>query len=409
MYLLNHCAVLRAESFDSISVFSSGQALRIGIVAGEASGDILGASLIRALREKHDEIIIEGIGGPLMIAAGCHSFFSQDRLAVMGLIEPLKRLRELLGIRRFLREHFIENPPDVFIGIDSPDFNLSLEKSLHDAGIKTVHYVSPSVWAWRQGRLKKIACSVDLVLTLFPFEEKFYREHSAQYPKLKAVFVGHPLADSISMTADSLGARMQLSVVGEGQVVALLPGSRAGEVARMGRLFLDVARWCLSRKNEIFFVIPAANIAREKQLRDMLTDYPDVPVRLFIGQSHACMAASDAVLIASGTTTLEAMLLKKPMVVAYKMAALSYAIISRLLKVPFVALPNLLANKKLVPEFLQDEATVENLGNALMSLLEDKQHAEWLQSCFEDLHLELKRDASVAAAAAILELIEYAD
>lgn len=381
------------------------QMLRVGIVAGEASGDILGASLIRALREKHGDVIVEGIGGPLMLAEGCHSFFPQDRLAVMGLIEPLKRLRELLGIRRFLREHFRANPPDVFVGIDSPDFNLSLEKSLRDARIRTVHYVSPSVWAWRQGRLKKIARSVDLVLTLFPFEEKFYAAHASRFPGLKAVCVGHPLADSIPMTTDTVAVRRQLSIVEDSQVVALLPGSRAGEVARMGRLFLDTARWCLRRNNRLLFVMPAANPARERQLRDMLVDYPDVLLRLFSGQSHQCMAASNAVLMASGTTTLEAMLLKKPMVVAYKMAAVSYAIISRLLKVPFVALPNLLAGEKLVPEFLQDEATIENLGNALLSALENNQHTEKLCNRFAELHVELKRNASMSAAEAILELV----
>jgi lipid-A-disaccharide synthase len=384
----------------------TGKAIRIGIVAGEASGDILGAGLIRALRQHCSDIVIEGIGGPLMIAEGCQSFFAQDRLAVMGLIEPLKRLSELLHIRRFLREHFIANPPDVFIGIDSPDFNLSLEQSLHDAGIKTVHYVSPSVWAWRQGRLKKIARAVDLVLTLFPFEEKFYRDHSVDYPLLRAVCVGHPLADSIPMETDTIAARAQLSFTVCSQAVALLPGSRAGEVARMGRLFLEVARWCARKHKNLCFVMPAANSAREKQLRDMLVDYPDVPVRLVSGQSQLCMAASDAVLMASGTTTLEAMLLKKPMVVAYKMAAMSYAIISRLLKVPYVSLPNLLANEKLVPELLQDDATVENLGNALLATLNDPQRTQLLKNRFTELHEDIRRNASESAATAIVQLLE---
>ena len=381
--------------------------LRIGIVAGEASGDILGASLIRALRAQcQGNIVIEGIGGPLMVVEGCQSFFAQDRLAVMGLIEPLKRLPELLSIRRFLREHFIANPPDVFIGIDSPDFNLSLEQSLHNVGIKTVHYVSPSVWAWRQGRLKKIARAVDLVLTLFPFEKKFYREHSTEYPSLRVVCVGHPLADSIPIETDTAAARAQLSFAIDAQVIALLPGSRAGEVARMGRLFLDVARWCVQKKKNISFVMPAANSAREKQLKDLLINYSDVPVTLISGQSQLCMAASDVVLMASGTTTLEAMLLKKPMIVAYKMTAMSYAIISRLLKVPYVSLPNLLANEKLVPELLQDDATVENLGNALLLLLNDSQHMQNLKNRFVLLHQDIKRNASESAAKAILQLLE---
>lgn len=383
---------------------SASAVLRVGIVAGEASGDILGAGLIRALRQHCGPVVVEGIGGPLMIAEGCQSFFPQDRLAVMGLLEPLMRLPELLRIRRFLREHFIANPPDVFIGIDSPDFNLSLEQSLHDAGIKTVHYVSPSVWAWRQGRLKKIAAAVDLVLTLFPFEEKFYRDHAARYPSVKAICVGHPLADSIPMETDTEMARKALSFTVCSQAVALLPGSRSGEVARMGRLFLDVARWCIHKRGNLCFVMPAANAAREKQLRDMLVDYPDVPVRLVKGNSQQCMAASDVVLMASGTTTLEAMLLKKPMVVAYRMSALSFAIISRLLRVPYVALPNLLANEKLVPELLQDEATVENLGREVLAWLDDPAKSGLLASRFAELHRDIRRDASQSAARAVLAL-----
>jgi lipid-A-disaccharide synthase len=387
-------------------MMSSRKALRIGIVAGEASGDILGAGLIRAFQQAGYTLDVEGIGGPLMIAAGCNSFYSQDRLAVMGLVEPLKRLPELLRMRRFLREHFTQNTPDVFIGIDSPDFNLSLEQSLHEQGIKTVHYVSPSVWAWRQGRLKKIARAADLVLTLFPFEENFYREHAAAYPHLRAVCVGHPLADSIAIQSDSAKARHILALDTTEKVVALLPGSRSGEVARMGRLFLEVANWCTKKQEKFLFVMPAANAAREKQLQQMLTDYPGLPVRLISGQSLLCMEASDAVLMASGTTTLEAMLLKKPMVVAYKMARLSYAIISRLLKVPFIALPNLLANEMLVPELLQDEATVENLGNALLSIMQDVDRVKYLQCRFTELHRELQRNANHAAATAVLSLLE---
>lgn len=387
-------------------MMSSRKTLRIGIVAGEASGDILGAGLISALQQEGYELDVTGIGGPLMIAAGCRSFFAQDRLAVMGLIEPLKRLPELLRIRRFLREHFTKNPPDIFIGIDSPDFNLSLEQSLHQRGIKTVHYVSPSVWAWRQGRLKKIACATDLVLTLFPFEEKFYRENVAEYPALRAVCVGHPLADSIALEPDTAKARHVLALGTTGNVIALLPGSRSGEVARMGRLFLDVARWCTNKNADLSFVMPAANVARESQLQAMLADYPGLPVRLVSGQSHICMEASDVVLMASGTATLEAMLLKKPMVVAYKMASLSYAVISRLLKAPFVALPNLLADEKLVPEFLQDEATVENLGNSLLSMVNNAGRLEELRRRFSGLHCELQRDANRAAATAVLSLLE---
>lgn len=378
---------------------------RVGIVAGEASGDILGAGLIRALREHYPDLQVEGIGGPLMLAEGCHSFFPQDHLAVMGLIEPLKRLPELLRIRRFLREYFLANPPDVFIGIDSPDFNMSLEQSLRTAGVKTVHYVSPSVWAWRQGRLKKIARATDLVLTLFPFEERFYRDHASRYPSLRAVCVGHPLADSIPMGSDNQQARAALSIPSSATVIALLPGSRAGEVERMGRLFLDAARCCTQQEKTLSFVMPAANAARREQLQAMLADYSDLTVQLVDGQSQLCMAASDAVLMASGTTTLEAMLLKRPMVVAYKMARLSFAIISRLLKVPYVSLPNLLANKPLVPEFLQEQATAENLSNALLEILNAPNKVAAMQQSFAEIHADIRRDASRAAARAILELL----
>ena len=384
----------------------SKKTFRVGIVAGEASGDILGAGLIRALREHYPALQVEGIGGPLMEAEGCRSFFPQDRLAVMGLIEPLKRLPELLKIRRYLREYFLANPPDVFVGIDSPDFNLSLEESLRTTGIKTVHYVSPSVWAWRQGRIKKIARAADVVLTLFPFEEKFYQEREDIYPTLRAICVGHPLADSIPMHSDSAAARTALATPLASTVVALLPGSRAGEVERMGRLFFDVARWCVAQKKDLSFVVPAANADRKAQLKAILADYPDLPVHLIDGQSQLCMAASDAVLMASGTTALEAMLLKKPMVVAYKMARLSYAIISRLLKVPYVSLPNLLANKKLVPEFLQKAATVENLGNALLTWLNNSEQVSELQQQFTVIHRDIQRDASHCAAQAIVDLQE---
>ena len=269
-----------------------------------------------------------------------------------------------------------------------------------------MHYVSPSVWAWRQGRLKKIARAVDLVLTLFPFEEAFYRKREAEYPGLRAICVGHPLADSIPMETDTVAARAQLSFTVCSQAVALLPGSRAGEVQRMGKLFLDVARWCARKHKNLCFVMPAANPAREKQLRDLLVNYPDVPVRLVSGESKLCMAASDVVLMASGTTTLEAMLLKKPMVVAYKMSAFSYAMISRLLKVPYVSLPNLLADECLVPELMQDNATVENLGNALLAALTDISRTEVLKARFAELHQDLRRNASESAAKAILELLQ---
>jgi lipid-A-disaccharide synthase len=374
--------------------------IHIGIVVGEASGDILGAALIVELRKLYPNAEFSGIGGPRMLALGFHSYFPQDRLAVMGLIEPLKRLPELLRIRKFLREHFIANPPAVFIGVDSPDFTISLEGSLKERGIKTVHYVSPSVWAWRQKRVFKIAKSVDLMLTLLPFEAAFYEKHN-----VPVEFVGHHLADEIPLEVDKYQARRELGIPEHARVVALLPGSRASEVERMGSLFMHSAIFCLEQDPELLFYIPAANSDRYRQLHHQLNDYVDFPLQLFNGNSHRVMAAADVLLLASGTVTLEALLLKKPMVVVYKMAPLTYKILSWLVKTPFISLPNLLANRLLVPELLQDNATPEKLSAAIMYYFENPEEAQALSDTFADMHATLKRDASVRAAAAIAKLI----
>jgi lipid-A-disaccharide synthase len=378
--------------------------IHIGIVVGEASGDILGAALMIELRKHFPAAEFSGIGGPRMLAQGFHSYFPKDRLAVMGLIEPLKRLPELLRIRKFLRKHFIANKPAVFIGIDSPDFTISLERSLKEQGVKTVHYVSPSVWAWRQKRVLKIAKSVDLMLTLLPFEAKFYEEH-----QVPVEFVGHHLADAMPLEVDKVVARKALGLPEEGRVVALLPGSRASEVERMGALFMHAAVFCLEQDPSLRFIIPAANPERYRQLHIQLTDYVDFPIELFNGHSHEVMAAADVVLVASGTVTLEALLLKKPMVVAYKMAALSFKILSWLVKTPFVSLPNLLAQKMLVPELLQDKATPEALSAAIMNYFENPDEAHSLSLHFADMHRELKRGASTRAADAIAHLINRQD
>lgn len=374
--------------------------IHIGIVVGEASGDILGAALISELRKLYPNAEFSGIGGPRMLELGFHSFFPQDRLAVMGLIEPLKRLPELLRIRKFLREHFIANPPAVFIGIDSPDFTISLEQSLKEKGIKTVHYVSPSVWAWRQKRVFKIAKSVDLMLTLLPFEAAFYEKHN-----VPVEFVGHHLADEIPEHVDKFQARRELGIPEHARVVALLPGSRASEVERMGSLFMHAAVFCLEQDPELLFYIPAANSDRYRQLHMQLNDYVDFSLTLFNGNSHKVMAAADVVLLASGTVTLEALLLKKPMVVAYKMAPLTFRILSWLVKTPYVSLPNLLAGKLLVPELLQDQATPEKLSAAVMSYFENPEETQQLINTFAEMHGNLKRNASVRAAAAIAKLI----
>jgi lipid-A-disaccharide synthase len=374
--------------------------IHIGIVVGEASGDILGAALMSQLRNHFPDAEFSGIGGPRMLELGFHSYFPQDRLAVMGLVEPLKRLPELLRIRKFLREHFIASPPAVFIGIDSPDFTISLEGSLKASGIKTVHYVSPSVWAWRQKRVFKIARSCDLMLTLLPFEAAFYEKHN-----VPVEFVGHHLADEIPVEVDKYQARRELGIPEHARVVALLPGSRASEVERMGTLFMHAAVFCLEQDPGLLFYIPAANSDRYRQLHLQLNEYVDFQVQLINGHSHKVMAAADVVLLASGTVTLEAMLLKKPMVVAYKMAPLTFKILSWLVKTPFISLPNLLANKLLVPELLQNDATPEKLSAAVMHYFENPEEAQALSKTFADMHGILKRNASERAAAAIAKLI----
>ena len=378
--------------------------LRVGMLAGEASGDILGAGLIAALQKRFDRVEVVGIAGPKMQALGAESLFPMERLSVMGLVEPLKRLPELLKIRRTLRLHFLDNPPDVFIGIDSPDFNLGLEEALKAAGIPTVHYVSPSVWAWRQGRIKKIARAVDHMLTLLPFEADFYREH-----EVPVTFVGHPLADDIPLEVDVVAARKRLGLSPADEVVALLPGSRGGEVRLLGPLFLQAANWCHQRRPDLKFVLPAANAERRQQIESQLSAMAgaeSLPVTVLDGDSQTALAAADSVLIASGTATLETMLMGKPMVVAYKMAALSYAIFSRMLHTPWVSLPNLLAQKELVPEILQDDATPEALGAAILRYFDDPLLQDQLRREFSELHQQLRRDASEKAADAVCCLLE---
>lgn len=372
--------------------------LRIGILAGEASGDILGAALLRALKEKFDYVEAVGIAGPLLQAEGCQSLFHMERLAVMGILEPLKRLPELLSIRKSLCEYFTAEPPDVFVGIDSPDFNLHLEYLLKKQGIPTVHMVSPSVWAWRKGRIKKIRASVDLMLTLFPFEASFYQREG-----VPVEFVGHPLAEQYGETQDICGAREQLGLPAQGTILGLLPGSRAGEVKLLAPVFLATARKYLEFEPDCQFVIAAANDSRYRQLEEIISDFEELPLTLISGQSQRVMTASDGLLMASGTATLEALLLKKPMVVAYKMALLSYAIISRMLTVEYVALPNLLAQRKLVPEFIQSAVEPSALALALLEQLTDTGKRMDLQSEFSIIHNQLRCNFGTRAAGVICE------
>jgi lipid-A-disaccharide synthase len=369
------------------------------MVAGEASGDMLGADLIRALKKKFPKAIFEGIGGPKMQAEGFQSLFQMDRLSVMGFVEPLKRLPELLSMRRTVIKRYLENKPAAFIGIDSPDFNANIEFKLHQAGVKTVHYVSPSVWAWRQGRIKKIKKSVDLMLCLLPFEAEFYEQH-----QVPVRFVGHPLAGQLASQPDTQAARQQLSLDSDRPVLCIMPGSRAGEVDMMSEVFLDTAQSLVASVAGLQLVIPAANNARYAQLREILATRPELEISLILQQSHTAMAASDAVLLASGTTALEAMLLKKPMVVSYKLGALTYKLVSPFIKTPFVSIPNLLANKMLVPELIQDQAKASHLATAVLNAL-DKAKRPALVACFDELHQQLAVESGVIAASAIAKVV----
>ena len=370
------------------------------MVAGEASGDILGANLIRALKTQFPNACFEGIGGPKMQAEGFHSLYQMDRLSVMGLLEPLKRLPELLRIRRAIVKRYSSHKPAAFIGIDSPDFNTNIECKLRSVGVKTVHYVSPSVWAWRQGRIKKIKKSVDLMLTLLPFEADFYREY-----QVPVQFVGHPLASEFPEQPDRAAACLDLQLDPQSAVVCIMPGSRASEVELLTALFLDSAhRVKDGAYADLQVVIPAANEARYQQIQSVVAAYPELNARLIMGQSHRAMEAADAVLLASGTSALEAMLLKKPMVVSYRFGALTYAVLSLLVKTPYASIPNLLANKMLVPELIQNQATIENLSAAVIDAL-DPVNRERLHNEFTHLQKQLAVDSGTTAANAIKALL----
>lgn len=377
--------------------------LLIAVIAGEHSGDLLGAGLLRELRQHQPNIEFIGVGGPLMEAEGLNSLVPMDDLAVMGLAEVLGRLRTLLAHRKFLINTFLERQPDVFIGIDAPDFNLPVAKRLKAAGIPTMHYVSPSVWAWRQGRIKGIKQSVDHVLCLLPFEKEFYDKH-----QLPATFVGHPLADSIPLQWEQEQARQDINLtaveIDQRQVVALLPGSRAGEIARLGPVFLQAAQQYLQRHPQTLFISPMISAARAEQFRTLQQQLaPELPLKLIDGQSRTAMAAADALVLTSGTVTLEAMLIKRPMVVAYKFNWLTYQIMRHMFKAPFFSLPNLLAGRELVPELLQSEVNPETIVRALEQQLAAADHGE-LITTFTELHQQLRRDADKVSAEVGLSL-----
>jgi len=374
--------------------------LRIGMVAGEPSGDVLAAGMVAELKRQYPDAIIEGIGGPNMMRNGFHSLFDMETLSVMGLVEVLSHLPSILKVKKQLLAHFEQNPPDIFVGIDAPDFNLRVEKALKARGIKTMHYVSPTVWAWREKRIHKIAKACNRVLGLFPFEQQVYDKYQVPY-----TFVGHTMADAIAIEPDQKAARESLELDSDKPVLAVLPGSRRGEVETLLPVFLETIETIHSKRSDITFVIPAANEHRFAQINDILSNSDNaqarLPIKVSQGTAREAMIASDVILLASGTATLEAMLCKRPMVAAYKLAPLTYRIMQRIYKAPFFTLPNLLANEAIIPELLQDEVNAENMSKQLLNFFESDNSV--LISRFTDLHHTLKCNADKTAAKAVVE------
>lgn len=377
---------------------------RIALVAGEASGDLLGAGVIERLRERFPDAEFAGVGGPQMQAAGFDAWHDCSELAVMGLAEVLRHLPRLLRLRRGLYQALLAWKPDAFVGIDAPDFNLALERRLKLQGIRTVHYVSPSVWAWRESRAARIGRSADRVLCLFPMEPPIYARHGVD-----ARFVGHPLADALPLEPDRGAARIALDLPLDATVLAVLPGSRLGEIARLGQVFLDAAARVAREIPKLYVLIPAANRTCRDALEHLLADarFPIAHCRLIDGNAHQTMIAADVVLLASGTATLEALLAKRAMVVAYKISPLTYAIVRGfgLMKTDRYSLPNALAGERLVPELMQHDCTPENLAHEILRWLREPERIEALIPRFEAIHRELRRDASAHAAEAIGELL----
>ncbi len=375
--------------------------MKFGLVAGEASGDVLGAGLIRALRERYPDASFEGVAGPRMVAAGCEQWEPAESLAVMGLVEPLAHIPRLLRLRRELARRWRESPPDVFIGIDAPDFNLGLEKKLRKAGIRTAHYVSPSIWAWRPGRVKKVKKAADTVLCILPFEPPLYEKHG-----IKAVFVGHPKASEAPESVDTDAARRALGIDAD-EVIALMPGSRTGEVQRIGGVIAAAAALIAKARPRAQFVTPVAGRKLRPLIEAQLADAGmDDRVQLLDGRSIEAMSAADVVLQASGTAVLEAALLQKPTVATYRVAPLTYWIVKglRLLKLTHYTLPNLLTEEPLVPEFMQGEALPAPIADAVIALLEDPERRQSIAGRFGRLRQELALDADQRAADAVLEL-----
>lgn len=382
----------------------SSRPLRIALVAGEASGDLLGAGLVRELQQRFPDAEFAGIGGDAMRSAGCLTWFDASELAVMGLTEILRHLPRLLKLRSEFRARVLEWQPDVFIGIDAPDFNLGVERWLKERGITTVHYVSPSVWAWREKRAEKIGASADLVLCLFPMEPPIYARHG-----IDARFVGHPMADDIPLHSDRESARVALGLPVNAKVLAVLPGSRLGEISKLGGAFFEAAWQVSERIPGLHVVVPAANPACRALIQEQLSRsaLPVAYSHLLDGQARTAMIAADVVVLASGTATLETMLVKRPMVVGYRVAELTYRIVKALglIKVDRFALPNILAGKDLAPELIQHDCVPDKLAEAIMQWFDQPQRAIEIQGTYENLHLQLRQDASARAADAVAELL----
>jgi lipid-A-disaccharide synthase len=375
----------------------------LGIVANEPSGDLLGAALVRALRALLPEASFVGVAGPRMLAEGCTTLMPQERLSVMGLVEVLKELPDLLRARAELVRHFAAAPPAVLIGVDAPDFNLGLERRLRRRGVPTVHLVSPTVWAWRPGRVKGIRRAVDLMLCIFPFEETFLREHGVD-----AHYIGHPLADEIPLEDQGAAARAELGLAPTDTVVALLPGSRRSEVSRLAAPLLETALWCHRRRPGLRFVAPmVSDSLRALMAEEQQRSAPELDLQLLSGRSRDAVSAADVVVTASGTATLETLLLKRPMLVAYRLNTLTYRLVMalKLIKVPYAAMANLLAGEELAPEFIQDRCRADLMGPALLAMLDDAPRRAAIARRYAEIHQQLRRDAARTGAERILDLL----
>lgn len=376
------------------------KALTVALVAGETSGDILGAGLIRSLKKHHPNIQFVGIAGPQMQAEGCKAWYEMEELSVMGIVEVLGRLRRILAIRRDITKRLIELKPDIFIGIDAPDFNLSLEGKLKQAGIKTIHYVSPSVWAWKQKRVFKIKRNTNLILAFLPFEKAFYDKFD-----VPCRFIGHKMADDIPLEPDQTAMRQQLGIPLDCQCLALLPGSRHAEVTLLSEPFLKAAQLLRDKFPDLHIVVPLANEKRRQEFERIKAEIaPQLNVQLLDGHAREAMIASNAAILASGTVALECMLAKCPMVVGYKMKAFTFWLAKKLIKTPYVSLPNILAGKEIVPELLQHDCTPENIANHVLPFLESDNTE--LKAIFLALHKQIRCNADEQAAQAVLDVLE---